>query len=83
MADNNNDETIRLSETEERLIQDKDGRYREELLQQLYDEALRLKSLSEKGASPDDFAKIDHILTGLVAAIEVVEKSWQQHHGKG
>ena len=83
MTDNNKqDEKIHLSETEERLIQDKDGSYREELLQELYQEATRLKALNDKGASPDDFARIDNVLTGVVAAIEVVEKNWRQHHKK-
>ncbi len=83
MADTKKSEDkIYLSDTEERLVQDKDGRYREELLQQLYQEATRLKSMNDKGASPEDFANIDNILTGIVAAIEVVEKNWQQHHKK-
>ncbi|OED44444.1 hypothetical protein ACH42_07485 [Endozoicomonas sp. (ex Bugula neritina AB1)] len=83
MTDNHKkDEKVYLSETEERLIQDTDGSYREELLQQLYQEAIRLKALNDKGTSPEDFNKIDHILTGVVAAIEVVEKNWQKHHKK-
>ncbi len=76
------DEKIHLSSTEERLIQDKSGTYRQELLQQLYDEAMRLRSKRDKGASPEEFTKIENILTSVVAAAEVVEKSWQKHHKK-
>ena len=83
MADNNkNEEKIHLSSIEEHLVQDKDGKYREEVLGMLFDEAMRLKSLKDQGASPDDFIRIEHILTGVVAAIEVVDKGWEQHHKK-
>ena len=83
MADNNKTEDkINLSETEERLTQDVDGSFREELLHQLYQEATRLKALNDKGTSPEEFAQINSVLTGVVAAIEVVEKNWQQHHKK-
>lgn len=75
-----NEENILLSTTEEHLIQDKDGTYRDQLLNQLFSEASRLKALKDKGAAPEDFSKIDSLLTAVVAAMEVVDKSWKQHH---
>lgn len=75
-----NDEKIHLSTVEEQLIQDSDGSYRDELLSQLFTEATRLKDLKDKGAAPEDFTKIDNLLTAVVAAMEVVDKNWKQHH---
>lgn len=75
-----NDENIHLSTIEEQLIEDKDGTYRDQLLHQLFSEATRLKELKDKGAAPEDFSKIDNLLTAVVAAMEVVDKSWKQHH---
>ena len=82
VADNNNEEKIFLSSIEEHIAQDKDGRFREQVLGMLYTEAVRLKQLKDQGASPDEFARIESVLTALVAAIEVVDKGWQQHHKK-
>lgn|GEM_PF-6000343 len=75
-------ESTLLSATEELLTQDKDGSYRDQLLNQLFSEASRLKGLKDKGAAPEDFSKIDSLLTAVVAAMEVVDKSWKQHHGQ-
>lgn len=81
MADKpRNDDKIHLSSTEELLIKDRDGRYRDQLLQELFSEAARLKSLKDQGAAPEDFSKIDSLLTAVVAAMEVIDKSWKQHH---
>ncbi len=77
-----NDEKIHLSTVEEQLIEDNDGSYRDELLSQLFAEATRLKNLKDKGAAPEDFTKIDNLLTAVVAAMEVVDKNWKQHHAK-
>ncbi len=77
-----NDENIHLSTIEEQLIEDTDGTYRDQLLSQLFSEATRLKGLKNQGAAPEDFSKIDSLLTAVVAAMEVVDKSWKQHHGQ-
>ncbi|WP_419536008.1 EscE/YscE/SsaE family type III secretion system needle protein co-chaperone [Endozoicomonas sp.] len=77
-----NDEKIHLSTIEEQLIDDKTGTYRDQLLGQLFSEATRLKGLKDQGAAPEDFSKIDSLLTAVVAAMEVVDKSWKQHHGQ-
>ena len=82
VADNNKDEKIYLSSIEEHLTQDKDGKFREEVLSMLYNEAVRLKGLKDQGSSPDEFTRIEGLLTAVVAAIEVVDTSWQQHHKK-
>ena len=76
-----NEDRIHLSETEERLIQDKDGQYREELLKQLVDEAFRLKKIQEKGISPDEFDQSSTMMTAVLAAAEVVDKTWSKYHG--
>ena len=84
MRDSKSDEEkIHLSQTEEKLKADKEGEYRDSLMQSLYAEAIRLKALNDKGASPEEFARVESILTGVVAAIEVVEKNWNKHHKKG
>ena len=77
-----NEEHALLSTTEERLIQDKEGHYRDQLLNELFSEASRLKSLRDVGAAPENFSKIDSMLTAVVAAMEVVDKGWKQHHGQ-
>ena len=82
VADNNKEEKIFLSSIEEHIVQDKDGEFREEVLGMLYGEAVRLKGLKDQGTSPDEFARIEGLLTAVVAAIEVVDTGWQQHHKK-
>lgn len=82
MAENNTEEKIFLSSIEEHIAQDKDGKFREEVMGMLYSEAVRLKALKDQGASPDEFARIESLLTAVVAAVEVVDKGWQQHHKK-
>ena len=82
MADNNKEEKIFLSSIEEHITQDKDGEFREEVLSMLFNEAVRLKGLKDQGSSPDEFARIESLLTAVVAAIEVVDTGWQQHHKK-
>ena len=82
MADNKKEEKTFLSSIEEHIAQDKDGKFREEVLGMLYGEAVRLKGLKDQGASPDEFARIEGLLTAVVAAIEVVDTGWQQHHKK-
>lgn len=83
MADKaQNEEPIYLSDTEERLSQDKDGELREELLKALVDEAFRLKSEQGKGLSPEDFEKSDAMITAVLASAEVIDKTWAKYHGK-
>lgn len=79
VADNKKEQLF-LSSIEEHLAQDSDGKYRDEVMKTLFSEALRLKAQKDKGASPEEFTRIDNILTGVVAAAEVVEKRWQQLH---
>ena len=81
MADKtNNSDTIRLSNTEEQLMNDPQGHFRDQLLADLLAEATRLKQLKDQGAAPEDFSRIDTLLTSIVAAMEVVDKNWRQHH---
>ena len=80
MADKTNSETINLSGTEDLLIQDKSGAYREQLLKQLVDEALRLKTLVDKGNAPEEFEKNTSMMLALLAAADVVDHTWEKHH---
>ncbi|WP_157673567.1 hypothetical protein [Endozoicomonas ascidiicola] len=74
------DDYTGLSNTEELLINDVQGQYRDQLLANLFSEASRLKQLRDKGTDPDNFVRIDSLLTSIVAAMEVVDKNWKQHH---
>ena len=76
-----NDEKIHLSETEDLLMQDKGGEYREQLLKELVDEAFRLRKEQEKGISPEEFEKSSSMITAVFAAAEAVDKAWQKYHG--
>lgn len=83
MADKkNSEETINLSGTEDLLLNDKSGDYREQLLKQLVDEAMRLKALIDKGSSPDEFEKNTSLMLALLAAADVVDHTWEKHHSK-
>ena len=76
----NNQQEAFLSTIDEKLSQDKDGEYLNTLQEQFFNEATRLKALKDQGASPEDFARIDASLAAVVAAAEVVDKSWKKHH---
>ncbi|WP_257282267.1 EscE/YscE/SsaE family type III secretion system needle protein co-chaperone [Endozoicomonas sp. ONNA1] len=75
-------EKIHLSDLEDRLILDTDGELRDKVLKELVDEAFRLKSERDKGLSPDQFETNDKLITALIAATEVVDKTWNRHHKK-
>ena len=81
MADQNSEETIHLSGTEDRLLSDKSGEYREQLLKELMDEASRLNALVEKGSAPDKFEKNTSMLVAVLAAADTVSHVWNKHHG--
>nr|WP_153767535.1 EscE/YscE/SsaE family type III secretion system needle protein co-chaperone [Endozoicomonas sp. OPT23] len=78
-----NNEQVHLSDLEEQLIIDDDGSLREQLLKDLVDEAMQLKSEQNKGLSPDEFDRNSSMITAILAAAEVVEQTWSKHHGKG
>ena len=80
MADKKNSETIHLSGTEDLLLNDKSGEYREQLLKQLMDKAMRLKTLVDQGNSPDEFEKNTSMMLALLAAADVVDHTWEKHH---
>ncbi|KEQ18048.1 hypothetical protein [Endozoicomonas numazuensis] len=83
MKDQNTDnEKIHLSDLEDRLILDTQGELREEVLKELVEEAFRLKTARDKGLSPDEFETNDRMITALMAAAEVVDKTWNTHHKK-
>ncbi|WP_448216726.1 hypothetical protein [Endozoicomonas sp. 2B-B] len=75
-------EKVHLSDLEDRLIQDADGELKEQVLKELVDEAFRLKSERDKGLSPGEFEINDKMITALIAAAEVVDKTWNTHHKK-
>ncbi|AMO56050.1 hypothetical protein GZ77_04280 [Endozoicomonas montiporae] len=80
MTDKKNSEVINLSGTEDLLINDKSGEYREQLLKELMDEAIRLKALVDRGNSPEEFEKNTSMMLALLAAADVVDQTWEKHH---
>ena len=82
MADKEKSETIHLSGTEDLLKQDKDGTQREQLLELLMKEAYRLKALVDKGSDPEAFERNSSMMAALLAAVDVVDNTWQKHHEK-
>lgn len=86
MADQNNNDTsneaINLSGTEDLLISDQNGQYRERLLKQLMDEATRLKALTDKGSTPEAFEQNTTMMIALLAAADAIEHTWKKHHTK-
>lgn len=77
MTDKKNSEIINLSGTEDLLLNDKSGEYREQLLKQLMDEAFRLKTLVDQGNAPDEFEKNTSMMLALLAAADVVDHTWK------
>ena len=71
-----------LSDVEEKLKNDKNGNFRNETIQVLLAEALRLKSLKQQENTPEKYYKINGVLTALVASMEVVDKRWKMFHEK-
>ena len=82
MADKKKNETIHLSGTEDLLKRDKNGQYREQLLEQLMNEAHRLKALVDKGSDPESYEQNSSMMAALLAAVDVVDQTWQKHHEK-
>ncbi len=77
MADN---EFVSLSITEDRLTADKNGKHKQELLDQLNAELATIKSKRNSGLSPDEFACADALIEAIDDAIKVVELTWHKHH---
>ncbi|WP_330925742.1 EscE/YscE/SsaE family type III secretion system needle protein co-chaperone [Candidatus Sororendozoicomonas aggregata] len=73
-------EPLQISDLETRLIHDKDGYFRDQLLQELFDEMIRLKKLRVEGASPEEYQRIDSIVLGISSAGETVSRTWKAHH---
>ena len=80
MADN---EFVSLSVTEDRLLTDKDGKHKEQLLAQLNQDLSSVKKKRNSGLSPDEFACADALIDALDDAIKVVELTWHKHHQDG
>ena len=77
MADN---EFVSLSVTEDRLTTDSDGKYKEQLLKQLNDDAENVKKKRNSGLSPDQFACADALVDAIEDAVKVIELTWHKHH---
>jgi hypothetical protein len=73
---------IFLSNVEENLKNDKSGQFRNKTMNVLLEEALRIKSLKQKNNTPEEYNKIDGVLTALVASMEVIDKRWKMFHEK-
>ena len=77
MADN---EFVSLSITEDRLTADKQGTYKQELLDKLNAELTTVKSKRNSGLSPDEFTCADAIIAAIDEAVKVIELTWHKHH---
>lgn len=77
MADN---EFISLSVTEDRLATDKDGAYKQQLVDQLNAGAQDLKNKKNTGLSPEQFASTEALISAMENAVKVVELTWFKHH---
>ncbi|MTI15269.1 EscE/YscE/SsaE family type III secretion system needle protein co-chaperone [Sansalvadorimonas verongulae] len=77
MADN---EFVSLSVTEDRLATDKDGAYKQQLIDQLNANVQNLRSKKNSGLSPDEFASTDALIDAIENAVKVIELTWFKHH---
>ncbi|WP_263079685.1 hypothetical protein [Endozoicomonas sp. Mp262] len=73
-------EAIRISDLEERLITDEDGSYRDQLMSELFDKMVELKALRDQSLSPEEFNKVESLILAIAAAGETVGKTWKKHH---
>ncbi len=78
----NDNEPLQISDLEIRLIHDKEGYFRDQLLQELFNEMTRLKQLRTEGASPEEYRRIDSIILSISSAGETVSRAWKAHHEK-
>ena len=79
---NDDDNILRISDIEERLINDESGQFRDHLMNDLFKQMVELKSLQNEGSSPENFNNIESLINAVAAAGETVYKTWQKHHKK-
>lgn len=73
-------DTIRLSDLEERLISDRDGRFRDQLTADLFEQLTKLKTVRDQALAPAEFATVEALILAIAAAGETVAKTWQKYH---
>ncbi|MEO1524993.1 MAG: EscE/YscE/SsaE family type III secretion system needle protein co-chaperone [Planctomycetota bacterium] len=74
------DDNLRLTEIESQLADDKGGRMRDSLCDELREEAAAWKRQLDRGLPPEEFVASQRIADGLIAATEVIEKYWHTAH---
>ena len=75
-------ETFAL-DLEEKLADDGDGWFKEELLERLRNEAVGIKCRMDAGVPPAEFARLQKTAAALDAAATVVEGVWARMHPGG
>ena len=72
-------------EIDQRLADDDNGFYREQLCSRLNDDAAHFRRLMNTGLDADAFAQAERLNDALAAAVSVVRSRWQsfrlQHEG--
>jgi len=75
-----NSEIISLSSTEDQLVLDDSGKYKEGLIGDLVSQMESLKETREQGLNPKDYKQIDALIVALANAVKTVEMTWIKHH---
>ena len=73
---------MRLLDIENRLADDADGAYRNQVCDQLRSDAREVKRRIDTGLAPDEFQDAGRYLAALEAAISVVEQAWRFEHNR-
>lgn len=69
-------ENISLSLTEDRLSNDVDGQFKQQIIQSLKKEVTELTASKQGGLSPDEFQHTEALIKALGCAIKVTEVTW-------
>ena len=79
---NGSDEEVKLSDIEVKLIEDESGQFRDHLMNQLFEQMVKLKTIRQATHLPDEFEHIEAMLLATAAAGETVANVWKRHHQK-
>ena len=71
---------LSLSSTEDELITDEDGSWKNKLISQLESEASRLKNSENEGLSPEEFEQTNGLISAIEDAVKMIEITWAKHH---
>jgi len=73
--------TLDMLDMEAKLMKDKGGSYRKEIMDRLSEYSAQVKKALDSGLSPAEFQDANRLKDAVDAASTVVDKVWKSIHG--